>query len=146
MTLKAFFLGCVFLSSLSVFALDGVVEIHRPTGMCTKDLNPWGLPSVCFCQGGFKYDQRIGFCVSENQEFPQLTKRGVLLILDQEKIEKQFILNVSEKEKYKLILNFDDQMSILEYENQLVEVRGDFFLLPRGEKKIKTIIVNKFGR
>ena len=85
MSLKTVFVGCFFLSRLSVFAFAGVLEMHRPTGMCTKDLNSWGLPSICFCQEGFKYDQRIGFCVSKNQEFPRLTKRGLLLILDQEK-------------------------------------------------------------
>ena len=33
-----------------------------PEGRCTRDINNYGNPSVCECQGGYDYDKRDGQC------------------------------------------------------------------------------------
>ena len=127
-----------------MFAFEGENEIHRPTGMCTKDINSWGLPSVCFCQNGYHYDKRIGYCVPDHYQFPKITKQGKLFILNENKNKKQFILNTTETEGYKLVLNIKDQLSIMKYKNQIITIEGESFMFKQKEKKTKLIIVSKF--
>ena len=38
----------------------------QPAGICTRDLNPAGFASICQCDPGFTYDQRVGLCLVDD--------------------------------------------------------------------------------
>lgn len=40
--------------------------VQDPTGICTRDINPCGNPSVCGCSEGYTYNASIGKCLIDD--------------------------------------------------------------------------------
>lgn len=61
------------LFSLLLFAYSPVASakpigpcVQEPTGVCTRDINACGNPSVCGCSPGYSYDASIGKCLIDD--------------------------------------------------------------------------------
>ncbi|BDM79875.1 hypothetical protein [Acaryochloris marina] len=40
--------------------------IQEPTGVCTRDINACGNPSVCACSQGYSYNSSVGKCLIDD--------------------------------------------------------------------------------
>ena len=119
-----------------------------PTGLCTKDINPWGRPSMCICEEGMKYDQRVALCLPEDMELPPIQIRGKI-IAPMASIggeTSDFVLEESGSAKqYDLVLSLKDREEIAKYGDREIEIKGEAITLPGVERDDRPgIIVEQF--
>lgn len=137
---SVFSLGLFFSSSLFASWVVPTADLA-----CTKDINPWGLPSLCFCPEASKYDQRIGYCV-DGERYPILVQ-GVLNS-EQAKLQgpDSGISLETNRGSFDLVIPRHERERLKRAHGLYFEAEGEFILLPDGQGPGRlTIIVDNLA-
>ncbi len=120
---------------------------HNPTGMCTRDFNPWGHASTCSCDNNAIYDERAGLCFTDG-ETEKITVQGPvsagMAAIGGE--TTGVVLETADNITYELIVTVADREKLQKISGMWFEVTGDFINITsvtRGERR--AIIVDTLG-
>lgn len=124
-----------FISSASASSPIG----QHPTGICTRDINPWGHASNCSCSDDGIYDARAGLCFKDSHGKKIMVQgpisAGMVAIGGE---TTGFVLTTPQGVSYELIVKVDDQEKLYKLSGMWFEVAGDLISIlsvERGPRK-----------
>ncbi len=132
---------CLLLIALTLATASPRIG-HRPEGVCTRDLNPWGHASQCSCKKQDIYDDRAGLCL-EDGEVEKITVRGTISsgVVATGGKTPGFVIHIPEGAFYELILNVAERNKLQNLTGQWFEVAGEIVLVKSVEVAERRILI-----
>lgn len=131
---------CIFAFVSSAFASPRVGV--KPSGICTRDINPWGHASQCSCNDGDLYDGRSGLCLTgvtpEKIMIQGAVSAGMMAIGGE---STGFTIETSEGKLYELILKTVDQKKLSKQSEMWFEINGELITVQGVEMKERRVII-----
>ncbi|WP_141733307.1 hypothetical protein [Oligoflexus tunisiensis] len=140
------FFNAILFSLISVTSAAQGAEIFPTENLgCTKDLNPWGKPSRCFCPVESRYDARLGSCVIGEYESITVSGQVVTGIVAIGGETTGIALRTFENPdvSYELVVTREDRRILSRLNGLPFEVEGDFIELPGLETGARPAIIVK---
>ena len=144
---KRLFAGLLGLAIMPISSFAGKSvepEGIYPSGVCTRDFNPWGHASRCACPDTYQYEQRAGLCIPKDSSLEEIETEGTLragvVAIGGETTGVELI---TDQGSYELILERKELDTISRYDGLTVEVTGDLIYLPKVEKASRPALIVK---
>ena len=110
---------------------------------CTKDINPWGNPSHCYCNKEEKYIPQLGKCLRQKHSAKRVYETGIILapVFSIGGETTGIHLKKDNKEEIELVLDHSHKEKIKDLYNKQINIYGQIFYLEGIEKKQRKILV-----
>jgi hypothetical protein len=138
--------SAILFGLISVTSAAQAAEIvPTETLICTKDLNPWGRASRCFCPVETRYDQRLGACITGEYEPIMVSGQVVTGIVAIGGESTGIALRTFDNPdvSYELIVTREDRRKLSRLNGLPFEVEGDYIELPGLETGARPAIIVK---
>jgi len=127
----------------STVAIASPQNGQYPSGMCTRDINPWGHASQCSCEDDELYDARAGLCLKGTAENEKIMVQGLvstgMVAIGGE--TTGIALKTSADISYELIVKVIDQEKLQKLNGMWFEVEGDVINIISVERDPRRAII-----